>query len=99
MATKNTDAGKSTRVDDSTGFSSKVQSHNQRLLKPDGTFNIEVKGLPWFRPSDAFEHLIKMSWLRFMFIVVTSYIAVNTFFAIIYFLIGTENLTNSLVET
>jgi hypothetical protein len=49
------------------GFSSGVQSHNQRLLKPDGTFNIEVRGLPWFRPSDAFEQLIKMSWWKFMF--------------------------------
>jgi len=100
MATKNTEENKvRAQVNDHTGFSAGVLSHNQRLLKPDGTFNIDVRGLPWFRPSDAFEHLIKMSWPRFIFYVMTTYVAVNTVFAFIYFLIGVENLTNSTGET
>jgi inward rectifier potassium channel len=65
------------------------------LLKKDGSFNIEIRGLPWFRTADTFQHLIKMSWLKFILVVFAAYIATNTFFALLYYLIGTDNLTNS----
>lgn len=95
MATNSSkDSDQKTKLNN-TGFTTRVLSHDQRLLKKDGSFNIEVRGLPWFRPADAFQHLIKMSWLKFILIVFATYIAVNTFFALLYYAIGTENLTNS----
>jgi inward rectifier potassium channel len=69
--------------------------HHHRLLRPDGTFNVDVRGLPWFRPSEIYQNLIQMSWLRFNLIVIASYIVVNSFFALIYYFIGTENLTST----
>lgn len=82
-----------------TGFTSRVLSHNQRLLKSDGSFNVDLRGLPWFRPSDAFQQLIKMSWLKFSILVLTFYVVVNTIFAFIYYLIGTEYLTHTATDT
>src|SRR5205814_3126962 len=35
-----------------------------------------------------------MSWPKFTLLVIASYTIVNTFFAVIYFLIGTQHLTN-----
>lgn len=70
--------------------------HHHRLLKPDGTFNVEVRGLPWFRPSEIYQNLIQMSWMKFNLIVVAAYIVLNSIFALIYFLIGTEHLTNTI---
>lgn len=86
-------------VVNNTGFTTRVLSHDQRLLRKDGSFNIEIRGLPWFRPADAFQHLIKMSWIKFILIVFAAYIATNTFFALLYFMIGTENLTNATGDT
>lgn len=82
-----------------TGFTPRLLARNQRLLKDDGTFNIDLRGLPWFRPSETFQRLIKMSWLKFSIIVLSFYIVVNTLFAFLYYLIGTENLTNTTHDT
>ncbi len=80
------------------GSNSNELSKNHRSLKKDGTFNIEVKGLPWFNSVDVFQKLIQMSWPKFILIVFTAYIFVNTIFALLYFFIGTEHLTN-ITET
>jgi len=80
--------------DDNTGLSTRVQSRNQRSIRPDGSFNIVNRGLPFIQPSDVYQELITMPWLKFNMLVITAYTIVNTFFAVIYFLIGTQHLTN-----
>jgi inward rectifier potassium channel len=82
------------KEDTNTGFSTKVQTRNQRSIRSDGSFNIENRGLKGLQPGDIYLHLITMSWSRFSLIVLTTYLLVNTVFAIIYFAIGTEYLTN-----
>ena len=51
------------------GFNSNELSRNHRSLKKDGTFNIEVKGLPWFNSVDVFQKLIQISWPKFILMV------------------------------
>lgn len=80
--------------DDTTGLSARVQSRNQRSIRPDGSFNVEYRGLPLFRLSDIYQRLITMPWWKFNLIVLTTYFLVNTIFAIIYFFIGVDQLTN-----
>ena len=80
--------------DDNTGLSARVQSRNQRSIRDDGSFNITNRGMPFIQPSDVYQELITMSWSKFTLLVITSYTMVNTFFAVIYFLIGTQHLTN-----
>src|ERR1043165_7157052 len=91
MAQKNIQQQQS---DDNTGLSTRVQSRNQRSIRDDGSFNITHRGLPFIQPSDVYQELITMPWLKFNLLVVGAYAIVNTFFAIIYFLIGTQHLTN-----
>lgn len=85
--------------DDNTGLSTRVQSRNQRSIRDDGSFNIEHKGLPFMQPSDVYQELITMPWLKFNLLVISFYTVVNTLFACIYFLIGTESLTNIVGTT
>jgi len=79
----------------SSGFTPRMLTRDQRLLKDDGSFNVDTRGLPWFRPADSFQQLIKMSWPKFTLLVFTFYVVINTMFAFIYFLIGTQYLTNA----
>lgn len=99
MATESNKNKAQNELTNDTGFGSRALPPHHRLLKDDGTFNIVLRGLPWFRPSETFQHLIKMSWLKFSIIVLLFYVAINTFFALIYFFIGTENLTNTDSQT
>jgi len=80
--------------DDNTGLSTRVQSRNQRTIRDDGSFNIEHRGLPLAQPSDIYQALITMPWLKFNLLVLSFYASVNTIFACIYFAIGTQHLTN-----
>ena len=82
------------KEDDNTGLSAKVQGRNQRSIRADGSFNIENKGEQWFQPKDIYLKLLTMPWIKFSFVVVSSYLLVNTVFAIIYYAIGTKYLTN-----
>ena len=91
--TKESEANRANQQDQTTGLSNRVVGRNQRTLRPDGTFNVARRGLPWFRPYDIFQSLITMSWLEFLVIVITTFLIINTLFAIIYFEIGIRELT------
>jgi inward rectifier potassium channel len=82
------------KEDTNTGFSTRVEWRNQRSLRPDGSFNIENKGGKWFRPGDIYLSLLTMPWWKFNIIIVLIYLVMNTLFAVIYYAIGTNNLTN-----
>lgn len=82
-----------------TGLTTEAVFRDQRLLKDDGSFNVELRGLPFFRTSEIFHQLIRISWLKFSMVILTFYLAMNTVFACIYYLIGVENLTNTSVES
>lgn len=95
MDTKSSNTNTDKHQSRNTGFTTHALARNQRLLKDDGTFNVDLRGLPWFRPSETYQRLIKMSWMKFSALVLLFYIFLNTLFAILYYLIGTENLTNT----
>lgn len=81
-----------TQVDDDLGFGTHAVSANQRLMNIDGTSNVKRVGLPFFRTTDTYDWLITMSWRKFLFIIFIVYLAVNTFFALLYIWIGIEHL-------
>lgn len=99
MKTKTSQQASDNLQDYHTGFTTRAMSRDQRLLKSDGSFNVELRGLPWLRSSEIFHQLIKMSWLKFTIMVLLFYLFLNTLFAYIYYLIGVENLTNTSSET
>src|SRR6476620_6048762 len=83
------------KIDEDLGFGSSATTNNQRLLNKNGTSNIKRKGLPFFKPHEAYNSLIHMSWNRFWIIVFLSYFLMNVLFAFIYFFLGLENLNGS----
>lgn len=84
---------------DDLGFSSAPVIKNQRVLNTDGSANIERTGLPWFKFDDTYTRLVTMSWTKFFLVILITYLAVNTFFAIAYNVIGIENLDGAKGKT
>ncbi|NAS30896.1 ion transporter [Flavobacteriaceae bacterium R38] len=81
---------KTKRVEDP-GFGKSSIKNVKRFVNKDGTFNIRhVNNKNSI--YTAYTYLVNISWLRFFFLVLLGYIIVNSFFAIIYLLIGVEDL-------
>lgn len=67
-------------------------SSSFRFLNRDGSFNV-VKDGNGKRPiSDIYHILLSVSWPRFFILVAMTYLTINLFFAVLYFLCGPEAL-------
>ncbi len=63
----------------------------RRTINKDGSFNVLRTGGSW-RDIHPYLYLINVRWPTFMALVFASYVAVNTFFALIYFALGPGHL-------
>lgn len=74
------------------GFGTKLTETDERLINPDGTFNIDRVGVRSWTP---YQSLVEMGWLKFFVVLLAFYTAVNLLFAILYVLIGIEHLSGA----
>lgn len=63
----------------------------QRSINKDGSFNVYRRGVSW-RDFHPYLHLLNISWLSFLGVVLTAYVAANTIFAAAYFSLGPAQL-------
>ncbi len=78
------------------GFGSIVSRESrQRLLNPDGSFNVRRTGLKYISSLNFFHASLSMSWTRFLGIVLLLYFLSNVFFGALYALCG----ANAIVDT
>jgi inward rectifier potassium channel len=75
------------------GFGSVVSKESRdRLLNPDGTFNVARAGLRFWETLSAYHALLTMSWARFFAVMSVGYLATNALFAGLYLLCGEQAL-------
>ncbi|HUR98600.1 MAG TPA: hypothetical protein VMZ26_11100 [Pyrinomonadaceae bacterium] len=85
-----------TDVDRDLGFGSVVAGQSrQRLLNPDGTFNVERTGVSIFTSLNPYHTLLTMSWSTFLGLVLLLYFLSNILFGILYASFG----AGALVDT
>ena len=78
------------------GFGSVVAGQSrQRLLNPDGSFNVERTGLSIFTSLNAFHTVLSMPWSTFLAIVLLLYFFSNVFFGVLYATLGPEALVDT----
>lgn len=70
------------------GLGSYIPEGSKRIINKDGSFNVIRKGLSYFETFSLFQWLITMSWLKFSALIFGSYLTINIFFAILYYLGG-----------
>jgi inward rectifier potassium channel len=70
------------------GLGTKVK----RLVNQDGSFNVKRMGLG-LSTVNLYQDLIKMSWLKFLILVISSLFLINGLFAVGYLVVGVENFS------
>lgn len=74
------------------GFGENVSSSHARLINSDGSYNIHREGLGFWSRFGFYHQLISMPWWKFNLVVIFIYLFINFFFALIYMLVGVEEL-------
>jgi inward rectifier potassium channel len=75
------------------GFGSVVSRQSQqRLLNPDGSFNVIRSGLGLLETLAPYQQLLTVSWTGFFALVVALYLLINAVFALAYFADGSTAL-------
>jgi inward rectifier potassium channel len=68
------------------GLTQKFAGPLRRIINRDGSFNVKRNGITW-RDFHPYLHLINMCWPAFLVTLFLGYVAVNTLFAVAYFLL------------
>lgn len=79
-----------TELENDLGFGTKIADSVDRLINPDGSFNIIRRGGMVWQP---YQSLVEMSWTKFFIIITISYALVNALFAVLYLIVGAQNLS------
>ena len=75
------------------GLGSRLAQNAQRLLNPDGSFNVSRSGLPFYRSQNFYHSLLTISWTKFFSIIFLGYLFANVIFACGYLLCGPHALS------
>ena len=62
-----------------------------RLIREDGEFNVTRRGRPMLAP---YQNLVEMGWWQFLFWTTLTYVVLNVLFALGFFWIGVDELSN-----
>lgn len=65
---------------------------NQRMINPDGSFNVRRNGQSFLERFHFYHYLLNIPWLKFHLVVLSFYFVVNCVFAFLYWCIGLEQL-------
>jgi inward rectifier potassium channel len=80
------------------GLTQQVIAPLRRVINEDGKFNVHRRGTTW-RDFHPYLHLVNMSWGRFLTSLFVGYVVLNTLFAIVYFLLGPDQLAGADAPT
>src|SRR4029077_5479474 len=81
------------------GFGSVVSRQSrQRLLNPDGSFNVVRSGLGLLETFAPYQQLIAVSWTGFFSIILAFYLIINLAFAFMYLAAGPTALVGTRPE-
>lgn len=84
---------------ENSGFNSDPSLLSQRLLNKDGSYNIVKEGFRWEDRFTLFHFLINTSWTQFFGYAIIFYISINALFAILFMLVGVDQLSGIHSQT
>jgi len=70
----------------------------KRALNQDGNFNVRRRNGSW-RDSHPYLFLIRVSWTRFILIVIVAFLVLNFAFSLLYVAVGLDHLKNAEAPT
>jgi inward rectifier potassium channel len=87
------------KTNNDTGFGTNAADVGGRFINRDGTFNIRKEGMTWMQRYSIFHHMLTLPIWRFATVIFVFYLAINLVFAILYLLIGMDQLTGVIAST
>jgi inward rectifier potassium channel len=87
------------KVNNDTGFGNNAESYGGRFINKDGSFNLRKEGLTHIRRYSIFYNMLTQPLWRLALIILAFFIAVNLLFAMIYLLIGLQELQGVIAST
>lgn len=81
------------------GFSNQNNLQGARLVNPDGSFNVEKRGMHFWDKFSPFHYLVTISWKMFFFISIGFFVFCNLLFAGLYYAAGLENIGGLIGQT
>lgn len=82
----------SSKTNPDTGFGAQPTQVGDRFINKDGSFNIEKRGVSLWKRGSVYPFLLQLSWPQFFGLILVCYIFITIFFALLYILIGTDQL-------
>lgn len=81
------------------GFGSVVAGQSrERLLNPDGSFNVGRTGMPFLSSLNLYHTLLSMRWRTFLLLVLLLYFVSNIIFGLLYASFGSSALVDTSAE-
>lgn len=87
------------KTENETGLSTNANLIGGRFFDKNGKPNIEIKGLPISERINVYHSLLFMKWWKFMFFIISFFLAINLFFTFLYLLIGIDHLGGLIATT
>jgi inward rectifier potassium channel len=81
------------KILDNTGFSTNTAAEGSRLSNRDGSYNVRKTGVPFLERYSAMHTLLSMKGRHFVALAFGYYFLLNTVFALLYYMIGIEELS------
>ena len=87
------------KTNNDTGFGTNAANVGGRFINRDGTFNIRKEGLTRLERYSIFHHMLTLPRWRFATVIFVFYLSINLVFAILYLVIGMDQLTGVIAST
>lgn len=87
------------KINNDTGFGTNASSYGGRFINRDGTFNLRKEGMSFINRFSIYHQLLNMPRWKFMCLVLFIFFFVNLVYALIYFFIGSSELTGLVATT
>ncbi|HTQ28721.1 MAG TPA: ion channel [Puia sp.] len=87
------------KVNNDTGFGNNASSYGGRFINRDGSFNLQKEGIPYWERFSIFHVMLNLPRWKFITVIVIFYFVINFLYAILYWLIGTDQFQGMIAQT
>jgi inward rectifier potassium channel len=87
------------KLNNDTGFGNNADNVGGRFINRDGSFNIQKEGMPFWERFSIFHSMLNLPRWKFILVIAIFYFVINLVFALIYWVIGTDQFQGMLANT
>src|ERR1700761_847939 len=87
------------KTNNDTGFGTNAANYGGRFINRDGTFNLRKEGIPFLSRFSIYHTMLSMPRWKFVALLVLTYFTINLFYAIIYLIVGIDQLQGVVATT